>query len=483
MAQLRSDLEEGLVGAQAPLSSGAAAAQPQPSAPQTLACEERRAVNEEGATYLSWLDAAPQNGETWATTVPEQDPVKPPLWVGISCQWGNLTEVDPIKETFRAKVEISLVFEPRDLLKNAAGKMRSPSDFYFAEIPPKKRSADALEEAKTSDGAMRWVLKYLKRHESSKPGDQIQWLANANLSVPVLDMKNVVDGRWVNEFISFQESSKRYPRGLLRVYLEYQGTFRTPFDLHRYPFDRQLLEVEIGTKVPTKNQVFVPYAAVAKRGPSKAKVSKQIDEYQIVAHHLYIQPLDELQVMPSGDSFGRTLMVLQVQRNPNWALTNIVAVLGGFLVSMNIAFAFQDLFLRLMANSVPSISICIYRVAISRDLPKKGYQTWVNKYFIFTIFASIIVNLYFCCFGGGREHALDRLFQVIFNCALAVGHVGLLWVWCWDRSWAYKKWSECKKLKEESLFSGEAPSSSGCFREAFHRWRARSQEATGAGAA
>lgn len=169
------------------------------------------------------------------------------------------------------------------------------------------------------------------------------------------------------------------PDGTVRYLLGVSAKFRTDFDLHRFPFDRQTLEVRVESFLWNSEQmVFRPEPH--RLGHSREQTFEGLAVTGVDAE----LRANELEGWES--SFSEFVAKIETRRRANFYVWTVFApVILIFLISCAIFAISIDNFHDRIAIALAAILACIAtQFAISFNLPQISYLTIVDRLFLAT---------------------------------------------------------------------------------------------------
>merc|ERR1712224_201828 len=117
------------------------------------------------------------------------------------------------------------------------------------KIAPEDR--EKYEEARKNKGSFQELADYVDE-EGNALGSR----------PPVIELRHAMDVVVSNERISYvaeMSNDKQDWQWYVCLYAQYQATFQHCFEMHRFPFSRELLEVHFVCKQPVTQVMFVDY--------------------------------------------------------------------------------------------------------------------------------------------------------------------------------------------------------------------------------
>lgn len=169
------------------------------------------------------------------------------------------------------------------------------------------------------------------------------------------------------------------PDGTVRYLIGMTSLFRTDFDLHRFPFDRQTLEVRIQSFLWTAGDlVFVP-------DPKRLGFNPHSTFEGLVVNGVSTE-IRQHQLGGWEESFSEFVVKLDVERRAAFYVWTVFApVTLIFLISCTIFAIPIENFHDRVAISLAAILACVAtQFAISFNLPQISYLTIVDRLFVAT---------------------------------------------------------------------------------------------------
>lgn len=198
------------------------------------------------------------------------------------------------------------------------------------------------------------------------------------------------------------------------------------FDLHRFPFDQQTLQLQIESFVfSTKEVVLVDDSAGTGFDPAL-----ELPEWEIVSA---TGSVSEVSVMRSRETFSRYTLDIAIARNPGFylwkAFLPLVVIVA---LSWSIFWMPEERFAqRSRITSTGVLTIVAYQFAFGGDLPRIGYLTLLDKAMILSFGLLAITMLESLMISSWQESdkpralRMDRASRLVFPAVYAVG-LGLI---------------------------------------------------------
>lgn len=278
-------------------------------------------------------------GGAWSAEAPTAPPA-PPARVAASFFFSTIENVDSINEAFNGDLYLSLEW----------------NDPRLAGVPPEQ-----------IDGGTVWQPK-----------------------VEVVNSRDVQQP-WEPYF--------QFPGpGKLRLLSRFHGTFAAPMDLHDFPFDRQVLPVEIESSVFTSQELVFSYTGNQKeRGwtvPLKpAEVlgdSVRLPEWNIEA--VQVRELDKYYSFVDA-SFSRYRVEILVSRRSGFYVWKVIAIEAMIVVLSWVVFLLEagELGNRLAVSVTLLLATVAFSYVVSGITPRISYLTLLD-WFLLGCFALIFLS-------------------------------------------------------------------------------------------
>ena len=229
--------------------------------------------------------------------------------------------------------------------------------------------------------------------------------------------------------LSFTEQILRIRHdGTIEQDLNINVSLASHFDLHRFPFDRQTLQLQIESFVFPANQVVL-VDDVARTG---FEPSLQLPEWEIESA---TGSVSEVSVMRSRETFSRYTLDIQIARKSGFYLWKVFLPLVIIVaLSWSIFWMPEERFAqRSRITSTGVLTIVAYQFAFGGDLPRIGYLTLLDKTMILSFGLLAITMLESLMISTwqerdkGRALRADRASRLFFPAVYATGLL-LIWV-------------------------------------------------------
>ncbi len=199
-------------------------------------------------------------------------------------------------------------------------------------------------------------------------------------------------------------------------------TLASHFDLRRFPFDRQILQVQIESFVFPASQVVL----VDEGGRTGFDPSLKLPEWEIESA---TGSVSEVSVMRSRETFSRFTLDIRIARRPGFYLWKVFLPLVIIVaMSWSIFWMPDERFAqRSRITSTGVLTIVAYQFAFGSDLPRIGYLTLLDKAMILsfgllavTMLESLMISTWQER-DKGRALRTDRASRLIFPAAYVAG--------------------------------------------------------------
>mmetsp|Transcript_18427 Transcript_18427/g.61699 ORF Transcript_18427/g.61699 Transcript_18427/m.61699 type:complete len:432 (-) Transcript_18427:191-1486(-) len=276
---------------------------------------------------------------------------------------------------------------------------------------------------------------------------------------PMLIFRNEIDSREISRKIYVSDPSK----GIVFCYLKYHATFYENLELYDFPFDRQILHIDVSSFRPTKEMEFAQFPARSNKifamPISQWIVAPYTDDDDKLAQSqrggfnapdTYVIPQKELYAASDGLLYPRARFEIRVQRRAEYYLWNVVMVI--FLLVLLSATAHRvpmDRFAdRMAVNLSLVLTLVAYKFTVVGALPRKHYLTWIDRYLVasFVILALQGLEMYVASMldpFGDAFYYLEVAFQVGLYVPWILYHVFIFLF----RNRMYISWAEVVRVQ------------------------------------
>lgn len=257
------------------------------------------------------------------------------------------------------------------------------------------------------------------------------------------------------------------------VYAQMRGSFKEKFELQRFPFIRTAVQIQIQSKLSTKQLLFVPYNIrtclpsysynVAKDKVDRFfprvnsfKFGKSPGVWNVENHHGFIIPEYMSPPMPSGNKFCTFVLCMQLKQEAGFYLWNTVPIVFALPILSTAALR-EDLTKvadRMAVTLTLLLTMASYKSTVSVWIPKKTYLTWMDWYLL-AGFALLLVQGLWIGMGAFLTQWIDQeplLFfeQVLWSSLMTLWILSHLWFLC-KRNGFYSPWPEVLANENDDL--------------------------------
>jgi hypothetical protein len=165
------------------------------------------------------------------------------------------------------------------------------------------------------------------------------------------------------------------------------GTFKTPMQLRRFPFDEQALQIQIESAFWDASEVKL----FERDGESYFNTTPSVSDWTLKSVRSSVSPVR----YPTGESYSRFTAEMTMQRKSwfyMWSVVLPLAMVTFFAVSS--FFLDQETVSERVAQALTCLlTVAAQSVAVSADLPKISYFTLIDYAFLLTYAALLVVAL------------------------------------------------------------------------------------------
>ncbi len=329
-----------------------------------------------------------------------------PKPVVLSVFVGDLVDVDPASQKFRAKLQMTLDWVDDGALVKG----------------------DELDEhsGSTSSGSY-WSGPYQFKEAFAE--DPAESTFN-----PQIALVNAVEDDAPVESATCQQVYRLRGRPVVSRYLEFFTTFRTNFDLRQFPFDESDLCVEMTSAFWGHKDVRFVWSDCMRQGleacSSRAVGGRGLSEFEIVGvdcesgsqSYAYLGRYDDMDPL-----YPHVVLRLRVRHDPFSYLTRValVTVMLMMLEALSFLVDASDLGGRFSVSGTCFLSLCAFSSVTFESLPKAAVVTRSDRWNLanfFLIFVSNLENV--AVFAALRSEAIDPDNLARFEVGCAVAYVG-----------------------------------------------------------
>lgn len=366
-------------------------------------------------------------------------------YVGLSYQVSSVSLINSVTESFRVVLDLNMMYKIDDSDKDQYEAYRSQGSVSFQDIvdkgkvrvkPPVFEYRNAIETPEESQGRVT-EIKRCYDHRSS------QWA-------------------WY-----------------VTLYLQVRAECYEEFEMQRFPFARNSLQVVIQCQMQARNFLLVPYNSRSalphyfwnerektvqecfKRGNS-LKVAKTVGNWEIEAHHAFFMPDELSPPMPSGNKFSTCIISIQCKQPAHFFIYNTTVVIVCLpLLSMLCVVEDVDAVADRMSIVLTLLlTMSTYKIVIADWIPQKDYLTFMDWYiitgFVLILFiAGWVMLTAFLSINEvvpGAKAFLDNIEMILMGTLAViwlVAHVYVLGTWeSWYLSWETLLAAENTRLRE-----------------------------------
>jgi hypothetical protein len=219
--------------------------------------------------------------------------------------------------------------------------------------------------------------------------------------------------------------------GRVHFSAHFRATVQTPLDLRRFPYDVQLVRVAIESyAAPVQELRFRPEASISGLG-------RRIDlaEWNVEGFAVRAEVEDYTRLGEMWDAFSRSVFEARLTRRSGFYHWKVLLPLAMIVASGWMVFWFRDLATQLTVAFTVLLTIVAFHFAVSDDLPRVGYPTFMDALLLsahFSVFLSMLtVVAGHVLERRGQERTAERMERTArwaFPAGLAVAIAGLT-VW------------------------------------------------------
>jgi len=217
---------------------------------------------------------------------------------------------------------------------------------------------------------------------------------------PMIIFRNEVDLREISRRIYVSDPS----RGVVFAYMKFNAQFYENLELMKFPFDRQILHIDVSSFRPMRELRFVSFD----ERPNKI-FAMPISQWNVLMTHgpdgvatgdkaETIIPKDaDLMESADGSKYPRASFEIRVQRDCKFYLWNMVVIAFALVEMSFVVYSMPptDLADRMGVNLTLVLTIVAFKFTFAGDMPKKAYLTWMDRYLI-TAFLALVAQTAQC---------------------------------------------------------------------------------------
>lgn len=336
-------------------------------------------------------------------------------YIGLSYQVSSVQNINPVTETFKTVIDLNFVYkiEPEDkehyqtYMKQGSVNLQDIVDENICQVLPpvfEIRNAVATPE-ETSARIIGLQLCYCHRKK--------EWC-------------------W---YVS--------------VYKQYRVECFEEFEMHRFPFTRNSLQVSIQCKQNMNTVMLVPFNSrsalphwrwdagknkcvqVFVRGNS-LKTDRQSGNWVIEQHHAFFVPDVLLPPMPSGSKFSTCVICIQCKQSAKFFVANtaIIIFFLPILCVFTVVEDVQNVAMRMSMVLSLLLTMSTYKIVISEWIPQKDYLTFMDDYILMGFFIIIIIAFWVVLSGiaGRYETQGSQILEMMESFEFSVfTFLGIVW--------------------------------------------------------
>lgn len=287
--------------------------------------------------------------------------------IALSYQIASVNSLDSVAETFAVVMDFNLQFEIND----------SDVDHYNEY----KDQGNVTFQTMTDDKSIK-----------AKP--------------PIIEIRNSVEKpEYSSERVTglqqcWNHRKKRWA-WYVTLYTQLRVTCFEEFEMERFPFTRNSLQVHMQCKLPMAAVLLVPAnarsavphycwnPATQKVSPTYArgntfKTDRTTGSWAVINHHVAFVPWRDSYPMPSGAYFSACLVTIQIEQRATFFLWNTVGVLV-LLPVLSAGAVLQDIgdvADRMSIILALLLTMATYMVSINAWIPQKEYLTFMDWYIL-----------------------------------------------------------------------------------------------------
>lgn len=227
---------------------------------------------------------------------------------------------------------------------------------------------------------------------------------------PMVIFRNEISVEQLSRKIFVSDPSK----GIVFCYLKYYATFYEILELDHFPFDRQILHIDISSFRPSNELRFVQFPdrhnkifampismwdvqtsadgaehglrshAGEDDGPTRPGGSVRSSALRWTAPPTIVTPASELLASADGLLYPRARFEIKIERRCAWYLWNVLLVTWALVAVSAVVFAIEptETADRMSVNLTLVLTVMAFKFTFSSDMPKKAYLTWMDKYLV-----------------------------------------------------------------------------------------------------
>jgi len=237
-----------------------------------------------------------------------------------------------------------------------------------------------------------------------------QLVDDGNLKVkpPILEVMNSLNSEFRLWRISGLDRCSDPREGewgwYVTFYCQLTTECRDDFEMERFPFTRQSVQIHIQAKQDTHQLLFVPFQErcgqpawkLVKRDDKSEKAEKadrrfnsmtsarELGSWQVENHHVAFPPEDWRFTLPSGRQYSKFIITIQLKQKTGFFLWNTVPIVFCLPLLAGLAFLEESKSVADRSSIVLALllTMATYKVSITSWMPAKDYLTWLDMYIL-----------------------------------------------------------------------------------------------------
>mmetsp|Transcript_14277 Transcript_14277/g.38485 ORF Transcript_14277/g.38485 Transcript_14277/m.38485 type:complete len:275 (+) Transcript_14277:3-827(+) len=192
-------------------------------------------------------------------------------------------------------------------------------------------------------------------------------------------------------------------KGQVFCYLKYRASFYEILELQNFPFDRQILHIDVSSFRPTKELTFAPFPRrrnkifgmpislwdiMSTEDPEKStricggwcmpRSTVRDPQPTIVV------PEKDLQTAADDLTYPRASFEIAVERRCEYYLWNVILVVWATVGMSYTIYSIDpaDVADRMAITTTLLLTLVAFKFTFVADMPKKAYLTWMDKYLV-----------------------------------------------------------------------------------------------------
>lgn len=366
----------------------------------TTMASDKNATNVDRVAFIATCLTTPENGR------------RPPRVVRTWFYLFDLYEIDTIKQTFTCLISISYQW----MIDNNQIKIISDED---AESSWKLTNFDWDPEIRISN---------MLEKDNSLHGEDIVLVNPIGVEASIKGRKSTVTKQEWRDLLKTNDSFQAQITHKLR----YKATFLHPMQLHEFPFDMQLLRINIYSATSCKNVLMsfrkdIPCAVKTDALPS---ADWDIHSPRTVAFDLDWENSDPPLLSDSIDSasgarYSCCYIGFTVTRRPLFYMFNVwlMSVLLGSISFTVFTLSPSELGNRLSSLFTLILALVAFKLVVAQSLPAISYLTMLDIFTMVSVgvISSIVIGLsLIAVFGPSTDDDMDSVDRIFFRVTLSL---------------------------------------------------------------